>query len=509
MEVAFRADASPAIGTGHLMRCLTLADALTQRGARSLFLCAPAAEPWRRQVEARGHRFAALPLADATGSAAPPPPHAAWAPWGQEADAAATAAALGAPVDWLVVDHYALDARWERAVRPKAARILAVDDLADRDHDCDALLDHNPQDEAGARYAGRLPAGARRLIGPRYALLRPDFAAAWAAGRERDGSVRRIAVFMGGTDPAGATLLALEALSVADLRPIPVDVAIGAASPYLAAIRAAAEARGNAEVHVDLPSLAGLFSRADLAIGAGGVAALERCCVGLPTVTIAVAYNQRRGLEWLGQLGVVRHAGDLDALTAESLADIVRALSSSPAELRQIAQRAGAVVDGKGVARLTTSLTRPRVNVRAAVSADAQRLHHWRNSDAVRAVSFNSDPIPFEDHCRWLDNALSNPLQLILIGAIAGNAVGSIRYALSDAGADISIVVAPEAQGRGIGGALLEAGEAYLRTIHRGPLLLRALIKLGNRASLHLFEAAGFTRSVEEADRVLYVKKLR
>jgi UDP-2,4-diacetamido-2,4,6-trideoxy-beta-L-altropyranose hydrolase len=461
-------------------------------------------------VEARGHRFVSLPVQADVSRVEAIPPHAAWAPWGWEADAAATLDALSEPVDWLVVDHYALDARWERSLRPKTSRLLAIDDLADRDHDCDVLLDHNPQDEAGIRYAKRLPERARRLIGPRYALLRPEFATAREKRRERDGSVRRIAVFMGGTDPDGATLLAIEALSAPPLKHIHVDVAIGSASPHLGAIRAAAEARGNAAVLVDLPNLADLFGRADLAIGAGGVAALERCCVGLPTVTVAIADNQKRGLEWLADHGAVRHLGEAEGVTAESLSAELHALCSSPAQVRQLSQRAAAVVDGRGIVRVTSCLTgkTPEVTVRAAVAADAELLHRWRNSDPARAASFNSAPISFEDHCRWLDNALSNPLQLILIGAVAGNAVGSIRYALSDAGADISIVVAPEAQGRGIGGTLLEAGEVYLRTVHPEPLRLRAAIKPGNHASLRLFEAAGFTRSVEEAERVLYVKDL-
>ncbi len=122
-------------------------------------------------------------------------------------------------LDWLVVDHYALDAQWERAVRPSAAKLMVIDDLADRPHDCDLLLDQNAQDETKDRYAGLVPSSARRLIGPRYALLRPQFAA--ARGRARDGSVKRILVFMSATDPKGATLLALDALSVGASPPSP------------------------------------------------------------------------------------------------------------------------------------------------------------------------------------------------------------------------------------------------------------------------------------------------
>jgi UDP-2,4-diacetamido-2,4,6-trideoxy-beta-L-altropyranose hydrolase len=510
VDIAFRADASSAIGTGHLMRCLTLADALAREGTSSIFLCAPAAEPWRDLVESRGHRFVALHLQTERTAVDAAPPHAGWAPWGQAADAAASLERLRDAVDWLIVDHYALDARWERTARAKARRILAIDDLADRDHDCDVLLDHNPQAETGSRYDRRLPPHARRLIGPRYALLRPEFAAARARRPARDGSLRRIAVFMGGTDPNGATLLAIEALAKPALRRIPVDIAIGAASPHLAAIRAAADARGDATVHVGLPHLADLFADADLAIGAGGVAALERCCVGLPTVTVAIAENQMPGLEWLAGHDAVRYLGYFLAVSGDKLSEALSALRAAPDVMRMMSERADALVDGEGTARVVSALlgSRMGVRVRAATNDDAELLHRWRNSDAVRSVSFTNEPIPFSDHCHWLRNALENPLQVILIGLAEDVPVGSVRYALSDRGADISIMVAPEMQGRGIGGELLETGEAYLRALHPERLLLRALIKPNNAASLQLFTRAGFKRAVDEPDRVLYVKDL-
>lgn len=357
MKVAVRTDASAEIGTGHLMRCLTLADALQQAGAEVTFLSLPSAEPWRGLIESRGHRLVTLPL-DATRRGSEPDAldHAGWLPWRQTADAAATLQALAEPVDWLVVDHYAIDSRWERQLRTRARRILAIDDIADRSHDVDVLLDHNPQDETGRRYDGLLPEGARRLIGPRYALLRPGFAAARTRRPSRDGSVRRINLFMGGTDAAGATLAALAALSEDDLRSIPVDVVIGGASPHLAAIRRAAAARGNAALHIDASDIADLFARADLAIGAGGVAALERCCVGLPTVTMSVAANQEPSLAQLAAAGAVYHLGRFGAVPELELARAVRALVAEPKLLYKIGEAAHGIADGRGVSRVVAAV---------------------------------------------------------------------------------------------------------------------------------------------------------
>ena len=143
-----------------------------------------------------------------------------------------------------------------------------------------------------------------RLIGPEYALLRPAFAAARLRRGVRE-KVARIAIFMSGTDPDGTTMLALSALSQDDLATVPLDIAIGSGSPHCAAIREAAKSHPRAAMHVDLPDLADLFAAADLSIGSGGVAALERCCVGLPTVTLTLAANQEPALAELSRLGAV------------------------------------------------------------------------------------------------------------------------------------------------------------------------------------------------------------
>ena len=511
MKVAIRVDASPVIGTGHLMRCLTLADALMQEGAVVSFLCSPGAEPWHGLIESHGHHFVPLGVSEsAVRSENSAPTYAAWAPWGQVADATATLGALPEPVDWLIVDHYALDERWERAVRSKAKRILVLDDLADRRHDCDILLDHNLQDIAGGRYRGLVPGDALCLIGPRYALLRSAFAVERKKRGPRGGDVRRIVVLLSGTDPSGVTLAAIEALSMLDVSPLAVDVLIGTASPHLVAIREATE-RIHAQLHVDSSEVASLFGRADLAIGAGGVAALERCCVGLPTIAIAIAENQKPGLAWLKRLGAICHLGDFSTLTVERLTEALYHLCRSPAELRIMAERAAALVDGYGTARVASILSGKRmgVAVRLATMDDAEALHRWRNDDAVRAASFNGDPIPYGDHCRWLAGALESDRHIILIGSTTdARAVGLVRYTLADSDAEISIVVDPEIQRRGVGGELIEAGEAYLRAIHPELTRLRAAIKPGNQASLRLFTRAGFVLEVEEPERVLYVKEL-
>ncbi|MGE5538265.1 MAG: UDP-2,4-diacetamido-2,4,6-trideoxy-beta-L-altropyranose hydrolase [Gemmatimonas sp.] len=506
MKVAIRTDASPAMGMGHLMRCLTLADALRAETAEVTFLSAPMASHWSKLVQGRGHRHVALDLGgDGPGDGGLA--HAHWLPWGQQADAGAAIAALGGPVEWLIVDHYALDARWETAVRPVARRVLVIDDLADRRHACDVLVDHNPQ--LADRYDHLVERAADRLLGPRFALLRPEFAGHRA--RRRDGAVERTIVFMSGTDPNGSTLVALAALSEPDLRDLDLDVVIGQGSPHLDAVTAAVERRGRATLHIDAPDIAALFAAADLAVGSGGVAALERCCLGLPSITIAIADNQKPGLGALRKVGAVAHLGDLGTVTANSLADAVRRLRGSRGEVQALAEAARSVVDGQGTSRVVAAMQgrAEGVAVRRATMADAAILHGWRNAEAVRAASFSSQPIAYADHCRWLEQTLADPNRIVLLGTLSQAPVGTVRYDIAGDRATVSIVVAPDAQGRGIGTALLGAGEAYVGSIAAPVRRIDAEIKPDNHTSLRLFARAGFSPAPSgSADRMLYVKTL-
>ena len=510
-RVAFRVDASHAMGSGHLMRCLTLADALARGGARCLFLLGAQAAPWREAVAARGYAVRLLSPDAMIADGPDAPPHAAWLPWSRAADAAATAAALDQPVDWLVVDHYALDATWEAAQRPHARRILAIDDLADRAHDCDLLLDHNLQPPDADRYAGLLPAGARVLLGPRYALLRPAFAALRAARAPRDGQIGRVVVFMGGVDAAGATLLALDALDAAGFGAVATDVIAGAASPWLEAIRARVAGRAATALHVDTPRVAELFAAADLALGAGGGAALERCCLGLPTLALVVAENQAAGMARLAATGAARvlPLGEDRAATAAALAAALRDLAADPAALRAMAAAGGAVTDGRGAERVAARLLRdvapPRL--RPATSADAGLLHAWRNDPAVRAASFSAEPIPFAAHLAWLDRALADPDQVILLAGWGEMEVGTVRFSLAGDGATVSITLDPALVGLGLGGAVLCGAEAALAA--RTPVRrIAAHVLAGNVASRRMFATCGYRAVAETPDRVVYEKSL-
>jgi UDP-2,4-diacetamido-2,4,6-trideoxy-beta-L-altropyranose hydrolase len=366
MRVIFRADASIEIGTGHVMRCLTLADALAGQGAECIFLCRQHAGHLIELIRERGH--VALPLNRQAGTAQLPSDtaselllaHAAWLGVSQEADAADSLAALPAgEIAWLVVDHYALDSRWESRLRPRVKNIFVLDDLADRQHDCDLLLDQtlgrNPSD-----YRPHLPPHAKVLCGAHYALLRTEFSEyrPQSLQRRSEGALRHILVNLGGVDKDNATGAVLEALRACDsLRDAKVTIVMGAAAPWLEDVRQRARNLPfAAEVLVGVSHMARLMADADFAIGASGATAWERCCLGLPALLISLADNQHPIAESLATAGAAKYLGRAEAVSPEAIRLAVDELIANPRKLEKMSSIALELVDGQGVARVIKCL---------------------------------------------------------------------------------------------------------------------------------------------------------
>jgi len=329
-RAVIRADASVAIGAGHVMRCLTLADALRNAGFDVTFISRPDPGNALDLIRQRGFRAQALPSA----------------PGDWEADAADVLEALASdsPVDWLIVDHYGLDQRWESRLRRAARNILVIDDLADRPHDCDALLDQNYYVGADQRYRARVPARCRLFLGPEFALLRDEFRAAARAPRPRDGTVGRLLVTFGATDPTDETGKVLTALQALANPALAVDVVVGAGNPRRAQIEALCARLPGVRCHVQTARMADLMRAADLAVGAGGATTWERCVLGLPALTVVTAENQLQTTTDLAAAGAIWYLGRAEALAATDYAAALREAMRSPARLRELSARATAIM---------------------------------------------------------------------------------------------------------------------------------------------------------------------
>lgn len=342
MKVLVRADASVDVGSGHLMRCLTLADQLRDEGAEVAFACRELPGAMFDLLRTLGYQFAKLPLAEVGKD-----------PQQFDAEQSIQAAEQFFPdgTDWVVVDHYELDAEWERMLRPHVCKLIVIDDLANRSHDCDLLLDQNYYRDQDQRYQGLVPEKCVTLLGPEYVLLRPEFADAKQRLRVRNGSVRRILVFFGGSDPTNQTQKVVEALRLLDRPDINVDVVVGSANPNRNIIQTLCDELSNVTFHCQVSNMAELILNADLGIGAGGAAMWERCCLGLPTITVVFVANQECTTEDVAEIGAIEYLGWSDKLSTDDYAQAIARTLENPQQVRQIADAALGVLHFK-----TTSL---------------------------------------------------------------------------------------------------------------------------------------------------------
>lgn len=358
MKVVFRADASLQIGSGHIMRCLTLADALKADGAECHFICREHPGHLLDFIRSKGYNTHSLINAsspvDPVVVDAVQPVHAHWLGTTQLQDAAASIAILETiKPEWMVVDHYALDASWEASVREHARKILVIDDLADRNHLCDLLLDqnlgHSKQD-----YVGRVPENCRLLIGAQYALLRPEFARLRSASlkRRRVPQLAHILITMGGVDQQNASGAVLRALKSCALpEDCTISVIMGLTAPWIEDVSEAAEQMPwPTEVLQNVTDMGARMVAADLVIGAAGGSAWERCCLGVPTILVILADNQKSGAGALAASGSAIVLGPVSAI-CDGLKPAVYSLTHT-GKLRAMSQSASNVADGLGVQRV-------------------------------------------------------------------------------------------------------------------------------------------------------------
>lgn len=494
MKIAFRADSSEVIGSGHVMRCLTLAENLRERGADVRFVCRDHAGNLIPLLEKKGIHTAVLPRP--ASSKPTKNDYAVWLGVTQATDAAQTVDALGHErADWLVVDNYGLSVEWEQRLRPHSSKVLAIDDLADRQHDCDVLLDQNFSSDGAARYAGLVPQTCKPLLGPRYALMHPEFARRRNALRAHRGSVKRVFVFFGGADPQNATGLALDALSGPDFAQLEVDVVVGASNPRRKDIERRCSARPRTVLHKSAPHLADLLSKADIAIGAGGATTWERMCLGVPTLLISIAKNQRPASEALAKAGLVSYIGPLGQVTPARIAGALTDLIRDAHALQELSIRNQLLVDGLGARRLTEVMIPTEaetLHLRPARPDDVVLFYGWANDAEVRKNAFNTKPIPWSTHQAWFGGKLRATGTRIFVLEANGLPVGQIRFDTEGEELRIDYSLDEAVRGRGWGAHLVAKGIATVRKILPGKIC--GVVKLENKASQSVFKRLGFTR---------------
>jgi UDP-2,4-diacetamido-2,4,6-trideoxy-beta-L-altropyranose hydrolase len=256
-----------------------------------------------------------------------------------------------------VVDHYALDEKWEGYLRPYVKKIMVIDDLADRAHDCDLLLDQNFYENLESRYNDLVPPQCKKLLGPKYALLRPEFRKARKNLRKRDGHVKRIMIFFGGSDPTNETTKALEAVRMLNRPDIAVDVVVGALNPNKDKINELCAAMTNITYHCQVSNMAKLMADADLFVGGGGSTTWERCCLGLPSMIISTARNQDAIAVGCELSGIGIYIGESKEISFNRIKIEIEKMLLNQNALINMGKKSANMVDGKGADYVSSFLT--------------------------------------------------------------------------------------------------------------------------------------------------------
>lgn len=288
--IVFRVDASQEIGAGHVMRCLTFANTFSANDHACRFICRHMPEYIIEKLISDGHQVVVLPKI--ANSEVDELAHSDWLGCNQLLDAEATLQAISdTDVDWLIVDHYGLDLRWEMQIKPYVNQLMVIDDLADRSHLCEVILDQNYYENMHERYSSLVPDNCIKLFGPKYALLRPEFHELRKSITSRNGIISKVLVSFGGVDVKNYTEPAIEALkSIKGIQSV--NVVIGDQHPAKKIIIDKCESYGFLS-HLQTERMGELIRESDFAIGASGSSTWERCCLGLPSLVIPIAGNQQ------------------------------------------------------------------------------------------------------------------------------------------------------------------------------------------------------------------------
>jgi UDP-2,4-diacetamido-2,4,6-trideoxy-beta-L-altropyranose hydrolase len=475
--VLIRADANVAIGTGHVMRSLALAQAWQDQGGRAIFVSAEISPAIRRRLAEEGFLSITIPASR-----------------GAFDDAAATIqAARVHEAAWIVIDGYAFGIEFQRAIQSAGFKILCIDDGCDSTaFAADIVL--NPNLHADKIAYERTAPETRILRGTKFALLRREFAGPATANREVPEKASRLLVTMGGSDPENLTLTAIQAACSPKCAGLEVIVVAGGSNPHVSGLQCAIGKNANLRLHVDPRNMPELMAWADLAVAAAGSTTWELCALGVPSILTDAALNQVAVARELAQRGIASFIPRTE-FSAARLAESVRILAESAPARQLLSDRACQLLDGKGAARVVSAMRLPALRLRPARISDCRRIWEWASDAGVRTASFSPESIPWEKHSAWFREKIASPKSLILIAETSeGEPLGQFRVDLQNADeGEVDVSIADKYRGRGYGSWLIDCGarETFAQT---SATKLYARIRAENEASRRAFEQAHFRR---------------
>ena len=518
MKVIFRVDASLEMGMGHVMRCLTLAQLLNKNNSSIRFICRQHEGNLIDKIRSSGFEVCGLGLLE-DKKINNKLSHSHWLGTSQQQDANDCIRALKSEeIDWLIVDHYALDEEWQNELKPFCKKIMAIDDLADRKHQCDILLDQTFGRQQGD-YSALVPKNCSLLLGAKYALLRPEFER-WRAysleHRYNKTKAKQLLVNMGGVDADNATQWVIEALKTCTLSSdTNIVIIMGALSPYLKDIQAmVANFPYKVEVKVDVNNMAEMMANSDLAIGAAGATTWERCCLGLPTVQVVVAKNQEFLAKILARHNVVK--------LAKEAKEISCLLENSSEWMKDISGIASRVCDGLGGLRVFNKMADCKINLGKFGEVELRNYSNldsnnsafalnMRNHPQIKKWMYNQSSISKKEHLEFVESLKSDMSQRYFLIEWKNNIIGSINFSKIDFcnSVEFGLYVNPFLQSKGMG-RILEAAVSYYAFNELGVQKIKLKVLSDNKRAIDFYNACGFefTGTGKESQQdVLHMEK--
>jgi UDP-2,4-diacetamido-2,4,6-trideoxy-beta-L-altropyranose hydrolase len=457
------------------MRCLALAQAWQDAGGKVVFAVAESTPAIDERLLSEGMEIARLDVSP-----------------GSMKDAREVASlAHDRHAAWIVVDGYRFASEYQRNLKNAGLKLLFIDDLGQSGHySADLVLNQNVH-AVESMYNDREP-NTRLLLGPRFVMLRRDFASWRDWRREVAPRGRKVLVTMGGSDPENFTALVLEALREVKIEGLDVIAILGGSNPHAAF----SDLSGTPAVRVlrNSSNMPELMAWADIAVSAAGSTSAEMCLLGLPAILIDLADNQTPVAQELGRRRAAIHLGSSKQVTARDIADKVQLLLLSPQLRNSLARHSRELVDGQGAERVLAAIRDGDMRLRYVQESDCLQLWEWANDPDVRPVSFATETISWERHLQWFNAKLRDPnAVLYLVVDPEDVPAGQVRYQIDGTSAAVSISLAPQFRGKGYGQIVLEmATRDLFRTT---PVRqIDAYVKPNNMASLRLFNRAGYSR---------------
>jgi UDP-2,4-diacetamido-2,4,6-trideoxy-beta-L-altropyranose hydrolase len=483
-HLLLRADADPAHGTGHVMRCLALAEVWQQHGGRATLLSFRLNPVLCRQIEAHGIGLKEIPLT-----------------YPGSEDLRATCAALEevcrdeAELPWVVLDGYRFDTIYQSLLRSAGCRLMVIDDTAHLfRYDADIILNHAL---SAQQFAYTCSPDTLLLLGPRFALLRSEFQRWQGVPRHCPEVARNILVTLGDTDADNASLKIIEALEQVPTPHVEVRVVVGPLNRYLTQLQSRmVSVSSRVHLQTNVTDIASLMGWADLAVAGAGMTSWELAFMKVPTLLLTLSEKQSEVAQALDEFGAARSLGSPTDLDRNQLTETISRLIHDKSARRQMSENSQVVVDGRGAQRaldvMLCASSEASPQLRAATQEDALLLWQWANEAATRRNSFTAEPISWLSHKAWYAAKLTSPDTRLWILELQKVPVGQIRYDRTDSGtARISFSIAPAYRGMGLGTQLLSLSadrasrELKVETVE-------AITFPENRASNHAFLKAGF-----------------